>query len=125
MPNEVMGPSYERIRQMTNDWRNTQRFQNRMRNDSWSEFLVWLNNGHTSPAPAILWGVLEWYQDFYDTISDQGYTIPVTAPHFINFAETSENYTDVYYPSDGMNEMNVIVRFYNDDIFPPDAEIDN
>ena len=124
MPNETMGPSYERICQMTNDWRDNQPFQNRMRDDSWSEFVRWCNNGRSSPEPE-LWGVREWYEDFYGTIIAQGCTIPQTAPHFINFAETSENYRDVYYPSDGMNEMNVIVRLYNGDSSSPDVEIDN
>ena len=120
MPNETMGPSYERIRQMTNHYRNTQPSQIQLRNQLWEEFLDWWNDGHTTPVPNTLWGVREWYEDFYGTISNQRCTIPQTAPHFIKFGTTSSNYTDVYYPSG-----NVIVRFYNDYTCPPDVEIDN
>tara|TARA_B100001093_G_C26395117_1_gene828793 strand:+ start:194 stop:556 length:363 start_codon:yes stop_codon:yes gene_type:complete len=120
MPNETRCPSDETIRQMARSWRNTQRFQNQLRNRLWSEFLGWWNHRHTTPAPETLWGVREWYEDFYGTIFTQGCTIPQTAPHFIKFGTTSSNYTDMYYPSG-----NVIVRFYEGDTNAPDVEIDN
>ena len=109
---------------MTSHYRNTQPSQTQFRNQLWEEFLDWWNDGHTTPTPATLWGVLEWFEDFYHTIIGQGCTIPQTAPHLIKFGETSENYRDVYYPSDGMNQINVIVRLYEDDIDSYDIDID-
>lgn len=129
MPNEILGPSYERIRQMTCNYRNSQSYltqdQIELRNRLWSEFLGWWNHRHTTPQPDSLNGVRGWYESFYHTIIGQGCTIPQTAPHLIKFGETSANYEDVYFPSDGMNEMNVIVRFYNGDSSPSDVEIVN
>ena len=109
-----MGPSVDTIRDLTSRYRDTQQDQIDYRNYLWKDvFLPWMDANQPLPVPqGDIRNVRGWYEVFYKTISDQGCTIPKSAPHLIKWlyrGVETKNYTDVYYPNG-----NVIVRVFEE-----------
>ena len=106
-----MGPSEKTILEMTNHYRKTEVGQNKFRNKLWEKFCSWMDAGQ--PLPLSQGDIRNgWYKIFYNTISEQGFSIPETAPHLIKWlyrGVETKNYKDVYYPNG-----NVIVRVFEE-----------